>query len=71
MAMLVGGDWKDYFDLIIVQARKPRFFTDKSRPMRVYDEKSGTHVWDRVTKLEKGKIYYEVRTHLYNLIIFF
>lgn len=60
MAMLIGRDWKDYFDVIIVQARKPRFFTEKSRPIRVFDEYSGTHVWDRVTKLEKGKIYYEV-----------
>ncbi|KAF2884999.1 hypothetical protein ILUMI_21173 [Ignelater luminosus] len=59
MAMLIGNDWKDYFDVIIVQARKPRFFTEKSRPIRVFDEQSGTHVWDRVMKLEKGKIYYE------------
>lgn len=57
--MLVGEDWKDFFDVIIVQARKPKFFTDESRPIRVFDEASGTHLWDRVTKLEKGKIYYE------------
>ncbi|KAG5893550.1 hypothetical protein JTB14_013634 [Gonioctena quinquepunctata] len=40
-------------------ARKPKFFTDISRPIRVFDERSGTHIWDRVTKLEKGVIYYE------------
>ncbi|KAK4872283.1 hypothetical protein RN001_016407 [Aquatica leii] len=59
MQMLIGKNWKDYFDVIIVQARKPKFFTDKSRPIRLFDEKSGTHVWDRVVKLEKGTIYYE------------
>ena len=57
---LIGSDWKEFFDVIIVQARKPKFFTDISRPIRIYDERSGNHVWDRVTKLEKGLIYYEV-----------
>lgn len=68
MELLVGENWKDYFDVVIVQARKPRFFTDESRPIRVYDEQSGAHVWDRVTKLEKGKIYYEVYT-CYDLFV--
>lgn len=26
---------------------------------RIYDEKTHSHTWDRVTKLEKGVIYYE------------
>jgi hypothetical protein len=26
---------------------------------RIYDERMQTHTWDRVTKLEKGVIYYE------------
>lgn len=59
MELLVGHDWKNFFDVVIVQARKPRFFTDESRPMRLYDEQSGSHVWDRVTRLDKGTIYYE------------
>lgn len=63
MELLIGPDWKDYFDVLIVQARKPKFFTDLSRPIRVFDERSGTHIWDRVTKLEKGVIYYEVYTY--------
>lgn len=61
MGMLVGEDWKDLFDVVIVQARKPRFFTDESRPMRMYDETKNVYLWDRVTKLERGKIYYEVK----------
>lgn len=60
MEHLIGQDWKEFFDVLIVQARKPRFFTDVSRPIRVFDEHSGNHIWDRVTKLEKGVIYYEV-----------
>lgn len=60
MELLVGTDWRDYFDVVIVSARKPRFFTDKSRPIRVFDQTSGTHVWDKVSKLEKGIVYYEV-----------
>uniref|UniRef100_A0A0K8V031 5'-nucleotidase domain-containing protein 3 n=1 Tax=Bactrocera latifrons TaxID=174628 RepID=A0A0K8V031_BACLA len=60
MALLVGDKWREHFDVIIVQARKPKFFTDDSRPIRLYDETTNSHVWDRVSKLEKGKIYYEV-----------
>ncbi|XP_044740983.1 5'-nucleotidase domain-containing protein 3 isoform X2 [Chrysoperla carnea] len=59
MELLVGKDWKMIFDVIIVQARKPRFFTDESRPIRLFDEHREMHVWDRVTRLEKGTIYYE------------
>lgn len=59
MDMLVGLDWKQFFDVVIVQARKPRFFTDESRPFRVFDRSKSTHLWDRVVSLEKGKIYYE------------
>ncbi|KAH8370225.1 hypothetical protein KR093_002684 [Drosophila rubida] len=59
MSYLVGANWRDFFDVVIVQARKPKFFTDESRPIRLFDEKTKSHLWDRVFKLEKGKIYYE------------
>lgn len=59
MRYIVGDDWRDLFDVVIVQARKPKFFTEHSRPLRIYDEKTNSHTWDRVTKLEKGVIYYE------------
>lgn len=59
MGLIVGPDWRDFFDVVIVSARKPRFFTETSRPIRVFDQTSGTHVWDKVSKLEKGVIYYE------------
>lgn len=60
MEMLAGDDWQQFFDVIIVNARKPRFFTDLSRPIREFDVSTNTHLWDRVVAMEKGKIYYEV-----------
>ncbi|KAJ1519137.1 hypothetical protein ONE63_011257 [Megalurothrips usitatus] len=59
MSLLVGKDWPELFDVVIVQARKPRFFTDESRPIRMFDTKTSVHLWDRVVKLERGKIYCE------------
>lgn len=61
MTLLAGEKWREYFDVIIVKARKPKFFTDESRPIRLYDEKTNSNVWDRVSRLDKGKIYYEVK----------
>lgn len=68
MKFLVGDDWKNYFDVVVVQARKPRFFTDESRPLRIYDEIQKTQLWDRVTKLEKGVIYLEVNLIFFKLL---
>ena len=62
MKFLIGPDWRDIFDVIIVQARKPKFFTDKSRPFRLFDLNQRTHLWDKVHHLEKGRVYYEVNT---------
>lgn len=59
MSWVVGPNWEDYFDVIVVQAGKPLFFTDESRPMRIYDKATDTHLWDRVTELKKGVIYFE------------
>lgn len=80
MQFLVGENWKDYFDVVIVQARKPRFFTEESRPLRIYDEVKQTQLWDRVTKLDKGVIYLEVslstvsffeKSYIWDINIFF
>lgn len=35
-------------------------FTPNPRPFRKLDEKGSLH-WDRITRLEKGKIYRQVR----------
>ncbi|PKU30163.1 hypothetical protein llap_19533 [Limosa lapponica baueri] len=33
MKFIVGKDWRDLFDVVIVQADKPNFFNDKRREM--------------------------------------
>ncbi|XP_053153490.1 5'-nucleotidase domain-containing protein 2 isoform X2 [Hemicordylus capensis] len=56
MKHMVGKNWRDLFDMVIVQADKPSFFTDRRKPFRKMDEKGSLH-WDKISKLEKGKIY--------------
>ncbi|CAH0592605.1 unnamed protein product [Chrysodeixis includens] len=59
MEMLISKNWRDYFDVVIVNANKPSFFAEVTRPIRVFDKNANTHVWDKVTTLQKGIIYYE------------
>uniref|UniRef100_A0A452HJX5 Uncharacterized protein n=1 Tax=Gopherus agassizii TaxID=38772 RepID=A0A452HJX5_9SAUR len=56
MKFLVGKDWRDLFDVVIVQADKPNFFNDKRRPFRKVNER-GVLLWDKIHKLQKGQIY--------------
>ncbi|XP_059537801.1 5'-nucleotidase domain-containing protein 3 isoform X1 [Myotis daubentonii] len=56
MSYIVGKDWRDLFDVVIVQAEKPSFFNDKRRPFRKVNEK-GVLLWDKIYKLQKGQIY--------------
>lgn len=71
MNLLVGDKWEEYFDVIIVEARKPRFFTDESCPLRIYDKQSHTNLWKKVNSLHKGNIYYQVINFLYYCVKFF
>ena len=57
MSYMFGDDWRTLFDIIIVNAKKPSFFSHKNRPFRVYSPKSGRLKWQRVLTLEKGRIY--------------
>lgn len=56
MHFIVGKDWRDLFDVVIVQADKPNFFNDKRRPFRKVTDR-GVLLWDKIHQLEKGKIY--------------
>ncbi|XP_073179789.1 5'-nucleotidase domain-containing protein 3 isoform X2 [Lepidochelys kempii] len=56
MKFIVGKDWRDLFDVVIVQADKPNFFNDKRRPFRKVNER-GVLLWDKINKLQKGQIY--------------
>eukprot|EP00092_Neocalanus_flemingeri_P070785 GFUD01086912.1.p1 GENE.GFUD01086912.1~~GFUD01086912.1.p1 ORF type:complete len:506 (+),score=165.74 GFUD01086912.1:97-1614(+) len=57
MSFMVGKEWREYFDVIIVQAGKPHFFTNNAKPFREVDIERKIFLWDKVAKLEKGKIY--------------
>ena len=37
MSFMVGDDWREFFDVIIVQAGKPHFFTNNGMPFRELD----------------------------------
>ncbi|KAI5616198.1 5'-nucleotidase domain-containing protein 3 [Silurus asotus] len=56
MNFIVGKDWRELFDVIIVQADKPGFFNDRRKPFRRVTDK-GVLLWDRIHHLEKGQIY--------------
>ncbi|MGH0115674.1 UNVERIFIED_CONTAM: hypothetical protein FKN15_037997 [Acipenser sinensis] len=56
MNYIVGKDWRDLFDVVIVLADKPDFFNDKRKPFRRVNHK-GVLLWDRIHQLEKGQIY--------------
>ncbi|XP_042563306.1 5'-nucleotidase domain-containing protein 3 [Clupea harengus] len=56
MNYIVGKDWRDLFEVVIVQADKPGFFNDRRKPFRRVTDK-GVLLWDRIHRLEKGQIY--------------
>ncbi|XP_046889122.1 5'-nucleotidase domain-containing protein 3 isoform X2 [Hypomesus transpacificus] len=56
MNYMVGKDWRDLFEVVIVQADKPGFFNDRRKPFRRVTDKGGL-LWDRIHRLEKGQIY--------------
>uniref|UniRef100_T1J4S0 5'-nucleotidase domain-containing protein 3 n=1 Tax=Strigamia maritima TaxID=126957 RepID=T1J4S0_STRMM len=59
MKFLIGSDWREMFDLTIVRARKPNFFSEAARPFRLYDTLLKSRTWEKVGQLEKGKVYME------------
>ncbi|RWS12067.1 nucleotidase domain-containing protein 3 [Dinothrombium tinctorium] len=59
MKYMIGDGWTDLFDLIIVHARKPKFFVQEHRPFRQYHRETDCHLWEQVTKFEKDKVYME------------
>ncbi|XP_060063842.1 5'-nucleotidase domain-containing protein 3-like [Ylistrum balloti] len=59
MKYLIGGDWMELFEVIICNARKPKFFNESSRPFRIYDPCKKLEYWDRVSHLRKDRVYQE------------
>ncbi|CAL8095148.1 unnamed protein product [Orchesella dallaii] len=58
LSYTVGEDWQNFFDVVVVAARKPHFFSSDSIPFRVYDPTLDARLWEKVTKMESGQIYY-------------
>uniref|UniRef100_A0A669DII6 5'-nucleotidase domain containing 2 n=1 Tax=Oreochromis niloticus TaxID=8128 RepID=A0A669DII6_ORENI len=56
MTHMVGKNWRDFFDVVIVQADKPHFFTDCIKPFRRLDG-NGDLRWEKIKSLDKGQIY--------------
>ena len=63
MCHLLGPDWQEAFDVVIVQAKKPHFFKTMVRPFKTVVQggiSSEMMVsWDRVTEFKKGIVYCE------------
>ena len=60
MTHLFHADWRDIFQVVIVNARKPNFFTDReSKPFRNIDLKNGTYLWEHVKEFQKYGVYGE------------
>jgi len=60
MTHLFHSDWRDIFEIVIVDARKPTFFTcGESRPFRNINLKNGTYLWDHVKDFQRYGVYGE------------
>ena len=58
MSYMLGKGWQNYFDVVIIQAKKPDFFAHKnSSVFREYSPNSDRLKWKRVQTLEPGTIY--------------
>ena len=55
MSYMVGHNWRDLFEVIIVQAGKPHFFTNNGKPFREVDMMRRVGRWDKVSQLERGE----------------
>ena len=57
MKYMLGEDWQNLFDIVIVSAKKPNFFTAKSKHFRIYAPKLKRLKWKPVLSLEQGLVY--------------
>ncbi len=57
MNFMLGDDWRSLFDVVIVSAKKPTFFTAENRHFREYSLKRHRLKWSKVTSIEPGQVY--------------
>lgn len=59
MISLCGQEWTNLFDLVICSARKPDFFTSKTKQFRQFNVHTNSKSWEKVSSFIKNDIYYE------------
>mmetsp|Transcript_18091 Transcript_18091/g.41677 ORF Transcript_18091/g.41677 Transcript_18091/m.41677 type:complete len:648 (+) Transcript_18091:132-2075(+) len=57
MKYVLGNEWIDLWDAVIVSAGKPAFYTEYRRPFREVNPATNKVRFEKVEKLERGKIY--------------
>eukprot|EP00536_Pseudo-nitzschia_multiseries_P013319 jgi/Psemu1/211284/e_gw1.560.3.1 len=57
MKYVVGDDWIDMWDAVIVSAGKPAFYTETKRPFREVNTETNRVRYQKVEKLQTGKVY--------------
>lgn len=59
MKYVLGDDWMDLWDAVIVTAGKPAFYTEVRRPFREVNRETNRVRFQKVETLEPGKVYTE------------
>eukprot|EP00339_Tiarina_fusa_P026020 CAMPEP_0117004272 /NCGR_PEP_ID=MMETSP0472-20121206/5305_1 /TAXON_ID=693140 ORGANISM="Tiarina fusus, Strain LIS" /NCGR_SAMPLE_ID=MMETSP0472 /ASSEMBLY_ACC=CAM_ASM_000603 /LENGTH=603 /DNA_ID=CAMNT_0004705181 /DNA_START=61 /DNA_END=1873 /DNA_ORIENTATION=+ len=59
MRYVLGDDWISMWDIVIVSAGKPRFYTDKKRPFREVNKDNSRVKFKKVERLLQGEVYTE------------
>jgi len=59
MKFVLGDQWMDMWDAVIVSAGKPAFYTEVRRPFREVNTETNRVRFQKVEKLEQGKVYTE------------
>lgn len=57
MKYVIGDQWQDMWDAVVVSAGKPRFYTETTRPFREVNKETNKMEFKRVDKIEQGRVY--------------
>lgn len=57
MEYFLGKNWRELWDIIIVSAGKPAFYTENTRPFREVSTITGRIKFKRIDKLEPNEVY--------------
>lgn len=57
MKYVIGENWREMWDVVIVSAGKPSFYTESLRPFRLVDSETGLVQFKKVDRLDPGQVY--------------